>query len=71
MKPSQLEVLDAMADEIVASMKGEESAEAAEEAPRTRYVCKVCGYVYEGDELPEDYTCPLCKKGKDFFAPEA
>ena len=71
MKPSQLEVLDAMADEIVASMKGEESSEAVEDAPRTRYVCKVCGYVYEGDELPEDYTCPLCRKGKDFFAPEA
>ena len=71
MKPTQLEVLDAMADELVASINGEETAEAAEETPRTRYVCKVCGYVYEGDELPEGYTCPLCKKGKDFFAPEA
>ena len=27
------------------------------------YVCKVCGYVYEGDVLPEDYICPLCKHG--------
>ncbi|MBQ3253444.1 MAG: NADH peroxidase [Acholeplasmatales bacterium] len=26
-----------------------------------KYVCKVCGYVYEGDNLPEDYKCPLCK----------
>ena len=25
-----------------------------------KYVCTVCGYVYEGDELPEDYECPLC-----------
>lgn len=25
------------------------------------YVCTVCGYVYEGDELPDDYICPLCK----------
>ena len=25
-----------------------------------KWVCKVCGYVYEGDELPEDYVCPLC-----------
>ena len=25
-----------------------------------KYVCTVCGYVYEGDELPEDYVCPLC-----------
>ncbi len=26
-----------------------------------KYVCKVCGYVYEGDSLPEDYRCPQCK----------
>ncbi|MBE6574132.1 MAG: MBL fold metallo-hydrolase [Ruminococcaceae bacterium] len=25
------------------------------------YVCKICGYVYEGAELPDDYICPLCK----------
>ncbi len=33
------------------------------------YVCKVCGYVYEGDELPEDYICPLCKHGAVDFEP--
>lgn len=33
------------------------------------FVCKVCGYVYEGDELPEDYICPLCKHGADDFEP--
>ena len=27
------------------------------------YVCKICGYVYEGDPLPEDFICPLCKHG--------
>jgi len=27
------------------------------------WVCKVCGYVYEGDELPDDFVCPLCKHG--------
>lgn len=25
------------------------------------YRCKICGYVYEGDELPDDFTCPICK----------
>ncbi len=25
------------------------------------YVCKICGYVYEGDTLPDDFVCPLCK----------
>ena len=31
------------------------------------YVCKICGYVYEGEELPEDYICPLCKHGASDF----
>lgn len=31
------------------------------------YVCKVCGYVYEGSELPEDFICPLCKHGAADF----
>ncbi len=35
------------------------------------YVCKVCGYVYEGDELPEDFVCPLCKHGVADFEPIA
>ena len=52
----------------------------------TKYVCEVCGYVYDpyaGDpdngiaegtafeDIPEDWTCPLCGVGKDNFAPEA
>ena len=31
------------------------------------WVCKVCGYVYEGDELPDDIVCPLCKHGAADF----
>ncbi len=31
------------------------------------WVCKVCGYVYEGAELPDDFVCPLCKHGKEDF----
>lgn len=33
------------------------------------FVCKVCGYIYEGDELPDDYICPLCKHGAADFEP--
>lgn len=33
------------------------------------FVCKVCGYIYEGDELPEDFICPLCKHGASDFEP--
>ena len=31
------------------------------------YVCKICGYVYEGDTLPPDFICPLCKHGAADF----
>ena len=34
---------------------------------KTGYVCKICGYVYEGEELPEDFVCPLCKHGAADF----
>ena len=33
------------------------------------FVCKICGYVYEGDTLPDDYICPLCKHGAADFEP--
>lgn len=33
------------------------------------WVCKVCGYVYEGENLPEDFICPLCKHGASDFEP--
>lgn len=33
------------------------------------YECKLCGFVYEGEELPEDYECPLCGAGADEFEP--
>lgn len=35
-----------------------------------RFVCSVCGYVYEGTELPEDFACPLCKTPASDFKPE-
>jgi rubrerythrin len=34
---------------------------------KTGWVCKICGYVYEGEELPADYVCPLCKHGAEDF----
>ena len=33
------------------------------------FVCKVCGYIYEGDTLPDDFVCPLCKHGAADFEP--
>jgi len=31
------------------------------------WVCTICGYVYEGDEVPDDYLCPRCNHGKEDF----
>lgn len=33
------------------------------------YVCNICGYVYEGEELPDDFICPICKHGAGDFSP--
>ncbi len=38
-----------------------------EEAPKKGWRCTVCGYVYEGEELPPDFICPLCKHGAEDF----
>ena len=34
---------------------------------KTAWVCTICGYVYYGEELPEDFKCPLCGVGKELF----
>ena len=39
------------------------------ETDKKGFVCKICGWVYEGEELPEDLVCPLCKHGAADFEP--
>lgn len=36
-------------------------------ASKVVHVCRICGYVYEGDPLPKDFICPLCKHGAEDF----
>lgn len=36
-------------------------------AQKKGWICKICGFVYEGEELPPDYVCPLCKHGPEDF----
>ncbi len=42
---------------------------APKEEKKKGYVCKICGYVYEGDPLPEDFICPWCKHPASDFEP--
>ncbi|MCM1104313.1 MAG: flavin reductase [Clostridium sp.] len=41
--------------------------EAPKKTDSVTWVCKVCGYVYEGDPLPADFVCPICKHGAADF----
>ena len=59
--------LAALADAICAEEPEQEEAPAEESGSKKKYVCKICGYVYEGDELPQDFVCPLCRQGADAF----
>lgn len=45
----------------------EEEEKKAEEGKKRKFKCEVCGYVYEGEELPADYKCPVCGMGADRF----
>ncbi len=45
--------------------------QAAAPAAKKRWVCTVCGYVYEGDFLPDDFICPWCKHPASDFEPLA
>lgn len=38
-----------------------------EKTKKTGWRCKICGYVYEGEELPADFICPICKHGAEDF----
>lgn len=42
-------------------------AEKVEGKPRYGWRCTICGYVVEMDELPEDFTCPMCGVGRELF----
>ena len=60
--------LDALAQAIAGSVLNGKTETAVEEtAPAVQWVCKVCGYVYEGETVPEDYKCPLCGAGAGMF----
>ena len=65
---ADLDALRALAEEVAASVaEGPTIVASQEQGAATRWVCQLCGYVYEGETLPEDYKCPLCGAGPDKF----
>ena len=68
--PGQEAELDALARALAASVQGGDPAPVPEEAPVPKgFVCKICGFIYEGDTLPEDYVCPICRRPASDFEP--
>ena len=61
------EALRGLAEAVAASVLEGPADTAEEETAAASWVCKICGYVYEGEELPDDYRCPVCGAGPDAF----
>ena len=59
------EPLSELAEEMLHTNYTDRKSDLGEK--KMSYRCKVCGYIYEGDELPADYICPLCHKGVEAF----
>ncbi len=63
--------IEALAEELAARCKGGASqggnAAPTEAKPKKRFVCTVCGYIHEAEELPADFTCPLCMQPASAF----
>ena len=59
--------IEALAEALCAEAVAEEPVQ--EEKKEGGFVCKVCGWIYEGDTMPEDLVCPLCKQPAAAFEP--
>ena len=64
-----MSALTTLAETISASVTGNSKKVQKVETvtPKKKWRCKVCGYIYEGDKVPEDYKCPVCGVGADAF----
>ena len=59
--------LEALAEELSRVAAPEDPEAQPEEAGQKKYICKICGYEHVGDNLPEDFVCPLCKCSAENF----
>ena len=62
-QPEDLDTID--------SASSDSSSTSSNSSGNGKWVCSICGYVYDGDipfeELPDTFVCPICKQGKDKF----
>ena len=66
-KEEQRDELEVLAKAIAEDMNSEPQAAETGTSVKYGWRCKICGYTFEGDTLPEGFTCPLCGRGPEFF----
>ena len=54
-------------EQLAKALCGERCTAGEKSCGKKKFVCKICGYVYEGDALPVDFVCPICKRGAEDF----
>ena len=61
--------LSDMAEAMLHTAYQDRSADLTKGAKKkmSKWKCSICGYIYEGEELPADFVCPICKQGADKF----
>jgi len=60
--------VEALAEELCQE-EGQQPAAPVQDEVKKGFVCKVCGWIYEGETLPADLVCPLCKQPASAFEP--
>ena len=54
-------------EQLAKALCGERCTAGEKSCGKKKFVCKICGYVYEGEALPADFVCPICKRGAGDF----
>jgi len=66
LEPEQSAEIDALVNAFARSILGHDTI-----VPIRKFVCSVCGYSFEDTEVPEDFICPICRRGADAFHEDA
>lgn len=68
--PGQDLELKELAKELAADLRGEAGPQPQDTPDKPKgFVCKICGFIYEGDTLPDDFVCPICRHPASDFEP--
>lgn len=57
----------AQLEQLAKALCGEQCPAGNESCGKKKFICKICGYVFEGESLPADFVCPICKRGAEDF----